>query len=102
LLVTVDAVRILMESSLAAEKARIHHLSSISPASLHHISITSPSPLHRLSITSSTAESMITGIAHVNLIVPPGTLHLADAFYGETLGMHRAPVPPRQKDMLAW
>jgi hypothetical protein len=45
---------------------------------------------------------MITGIAHVNLIVPPGTLHLADAFYGETLGMHRAPVPPRQKDMLAW
>jgi catechol 2,3-dioxygenase-like lactoylglutathione lyase family enzyme len=44
---------------------------------------------------------MITGIAHVNLIVPPGTLHLADAFYGDTLGMHRAPVPPRQKD-LAW
>lgn len=45
---------------------------------------------------------MITGIAHVNLIVPLGTLHLADAFYGDTLGMHRAPVPPRQKDKLAW
>jgi hypothetical protein len=45
---------------------------------------------------------MITGIAHVNLIVPPGTLHLADAFYGDTLGMHRAPIPPRQKDKLAW
>jgi hypothetical protein len=50
----------------------------------------------------SSTENMITGIAHVNLIVPPGTLHLADAFYGDTLGMHRAPVPPRQKDMLAW
>ena len=81
-----------MESSPGAKKARIlisslQHLPSISPASLHHLSI---------------AENMITGIAHVNLIVPPGTLHLADAFYGETLGMHRAPVPPRQKDMLAW
>jgi hypothetical protein len=72
-----------MESSLV-QKKRAH---ITSPASLHHLSIT---------------ENMITGISHVNLIVPPGTLHLADAFYGETLGMHRAPVPPRQKDMLAW
>ena len=45
---------------------------------------------------------MITGIAHVNLIVPPGTLDLAEAFYGDTLGMHRAIVPARQRDMLAW
>jgi catechol 2,3-dioxygenase-like lactoylglutathione lyase family enzyme len=45
---------------------------------------------------------MITGIAHVNLIVPPGTLHLAESFYGETLGLHRVAVPARQKDMLAW
>jgi hypothetical protein len=71
-----------MESSLLLPKKRVrtHHLSSIPPPT----------------------ENMITGIAHVNLIVPLGTLHLADAFYGDTLGMHRAPVPPRQKDKLAW
>jgi hypothetical protein len=46
--------------------------------------------------------NMITGIAHINLIVPPGTLHLAESFYGETLGLHRVAVPARQKDMLAW
>jgi len=45
---------------------------------------------------------MITGIAHVNLTVPPGTLDLAEAFYGDTLGMHRVPVPHLQKDTLAW
>lgn len=45
---------------------------------------------------------MLTGIAHVNLTVPPGTLDDADAFYGKTLGMHRVPVPALQKDTLAW
>jgi len=45
---------------------------------------------------------MITGIAHVNLTVPPGTLDQAEAFYGKTLGMHRVPVPVHQKDVLAW
>ena len=45
---------------------------------------------------------MITGIAHVNLTVPPGTLDDADAFYGKTLGMHRVAVPTLQQDQLAW
>ena len=45
---------------------------------------------------------MITGIAHVNLTVPEGTLEQADAFYGQTLGMHRVAVPAMQKGTLAW
>lgn len=45
---------------------------------------------------------MLTGIAHVNLTVPEGTLSLAEDFYGKTLGMQRVPVPALQKDMLAW
>ena len=46
--------------------------------------------------------NMITGISHINLIVPPGTLHLAESFYGETLGLQRVAVPPRQNHLLAW
>lgn len=45
---------------------------------------------------------MITGIAHVNLLVPPGTLDQATAFYGNTLGFHQVPVPVLQKETLAW
>jgi len=45
---------------------------------------------------------MITGIAHVNLTVPPGTLEEAAEFYGNTLGFTRVPVPALQKDSLAW
>lgn len=45
---------------------------------------------------------MLTGIAHVNLTVPEGTLELAAEFYGTTLGMTRVPVPVLQKDRLAW
>jgi catechol 2,3-dioxygenase-like lactoylglutathione lyase family enzyme len=45
---------------------------------------------------------MITGIAHVNLLVPPGTLSQAASFYGGTLGFHQVPVPVLQKDELAW
>lgn len=45
---------------------------------------------------------MITGIAHVNLTVPPGTLEQAAAFYGTTLGFTRVAVPALQKDTLAW
>ena len=44
---------------------------------------------------------MIIGIAHVNLTIPPGTLDLADSFYGETLGFTKSPVPPLQRDPLA-
>jgi catechol 2,3-dioxygenase-like lactoylglutathione lyase family enzyme len=45
---------------------------------------------------------MITGIAHVNLTVPPGTLEQAAEFYGTTLGLTRVAVPVLQKDTLAW
>lgn len=45
---------------------------------------------------------MLTGIAHINLTVPDGTLDLAEGFYSKTLGMHRVPVPVLQKDRLAW
>jgi catechol 2,3-dioxygenase-like lactoylglutathione lyase family enzyme len=45
---------------------------------------------------------MITGIAHVNLTVPPGTLEQAAEFYGNTLGFTRVAVPALQKDSLAW
>jgi hypothetical protein len=44
----------------------------------------------------------ITGIAHINLTVPPGTLEHAASFYAGTLGLLRAPVPALQKDTLAW
>ena len=45
---------------------------------------------------------MITGIAHINLTVPPDTLPLAEEFYGATLGLTRRAVPQLQKDRLAW
>jgi catechol 2,3-dioxygenase-like lactoylglutathione lyase family enzyme len=45
---------------------------------------------------------MITGIAHVNLTVPSGTLEKAYEFYGETLGLNPTPVPELQKGTLAW
>ncbi|CEL00482.1 Glyoxalase/Bleomycin resistance protein/Dihydroxybiphenyl dioxygenase [Aspergillus germanicus] len=45
---------------------------------------------------------MITGLAHINLLVPEGTLDRAEAFYGETLGLTSAPVPHLQKGTLLW
>ncbi|WPG98131.1 Glyoxalase/Bleomycin resistance protein/Dihydroxybiphenyl dioxygenase [Acrodontium crateriforme] len=45
---------------------------------------------------------MISGLAHVNLTVPPGTLPQATAFYGETLGLKERAVPQLQKGTLAW
>jgi hypothetical protein len=45
---------------------------------------------------------MITGIAHINLLVPEGTLDRAEAFYGKTLGLTSAPVPHLQKGTLLW
>lgn len=45
---------------------------------------------------------MITGLAHVNLTVPEGTLHEAQAFYASTLGFTSVPVPSLQKNSLAW
>ncbi|EMR72845.1 putative glyoxalase family protein [Eutypa lata UCREL1] len=45
---------------------------------------------------------MITGIHHINLVVQPGTLAAAAAFYGETLGLTARPVPAAQAGTLAW
>ncbi|KAK5126476.1 hypothetical protein LTR85_010712 [Meristemomyces frigidus] len=45
---------------------------------------------------------MISGIAHVNMLVPPGTLEHAETFYGQTLGLKSRPVPKMQKDSLRW
>ncbi|KAF1349716.1 putative glyoxalase family protein [Delphinella strobiligena] len=45
---------------------------------------------------------MLTGLAHVNLTVPAGTLDQAAEFYANTLGMTRVEVPALQQDLLAW
>lgn len=45
---------------------------------------------------------MITGIAHVNLTVTPGTLAQAEEFYGQTLGLTPTPVPELQKGTIIW
>ncbi len=45
---------------------------------------------------------MITGLAHVNLVVPQDTLAAAHAFYGDTLGLVSVPVPALQRGRLAW
>lgn len=44
----------------------------------------------------------IKGIAHINLIIPSGTLELANDFYGGTLGLTAREVPSQQKGTLAW
>ena len=41
-------------------------------------------------------------LAHVNLVVPKGTLHLAEEFYTDVIGFHNDPVPQLQKDVLRW
>lgn len=45
---------------------------------------------------------MISGIAHVNLTVTPGTLEHAEEFYAKTLGLVSAPVPELQKGTILW
>ncbi|KAJ5498593.1 hypothetical protein LT330_004196 [Penicillium expansum] len=45
---------------------------------------------------------MISGIAHINLPVPQGTLEQAKEFYGTTLGLTLAPVPELQKGTILW
>ncbi|EMD00148.1 hypothetical protein BAUCODRAFT_366265 [Baudoinia panamericana UAMH 10762] len=45
---------------------------------------------------------MISGLAHVNMLVPRGTLDLADDFYGCTLGLKSRPVPAHMVGNLAW
>jgi hypothetical protein len=45
---------------------------------------------------------MISGLAHINLTVPPGTLPDAEIFYGTTLGLTSRPVPAHMAGQLAW
>ncbi|OJJ50700.1 hypothetical protein ASPZODRAFT_237799 [Penicilliopsis zonata CBS 506.65] len=45
---------------------------------------------------------MITALAHVNLLVPQGTLDQAHEFYADTLGLTSTPVPVLQRGTLAW
>ena len=45
---------------------------------------------------------MITGLHHINLVVPPATLPLAHEFYCKTLGLTPRPVPQLQRETLAW
>ena len=51
---------------------------------------------------SEPTKDLISGLAHVNLLVPSGTLDQANAFYGDTLGLKARQVPERQKGSLAW
>ncbi|OAL22060.1 hypothetical protein AYO20_11254 [Fonsecaea nubica] len=48
------------------------------------------------------SSSLITGLAHVNLTVPAGTLEQANEFYGTTMGLTPRAVPQLQKGTLAW
>ncbi|KAK3058362.1 hypothetical protein LTR09_001440 [Extremus antarcticus] len=47
------------------------------------------------------AKDFIQGLAHVNILVPPGTLEQAHAFYGGTLGLRSREVPKLQAGTLA-
>ncbi len=45
---------------------------------------------------------MISGIHHINLVVPPSTLSHATSFYAHTLGLTPRPVPAHRTATLAW
>lgn len=45
---------------------------------------------------------MISGIAHINLTIPRGTLEQAEEFYGKTLGLTSSPVPELQIGTILW
>jgi hypothetical protein len=55
---------------------------------------------HHLGI--SPAITMISGIHHINLVVPPSTFHHTASFYATTLGLTPRAVPHLQRDTLAW
>ena len=81
----------------------------LAPAKLVHLTTTALKT-SRIIVTmnghtngdSSSSGDLISGIAHVNLTVPEGTLDQAHAFYGDTLGMKSRPVPQLQRGTLAW
>lgn len=50
----------------------------------------------------ATTEPLITGLHHINLTIPHGTLDQAKSFYATTLGLTSRPVPAAQTHELAW
>ncbi|KAL1863861.1 hypothetical protein Daus18300_008010 [Diaporthe australafricana] len=48
------------------------------------------------------SQPLITGLHHINLTVPHGTLDQAKSFYSATLGLTARPVPAAQTHELAW
>ncbi|KAJ0114051.1 hypothetical protein J7T55_007885 [Diaporthe amygdali] len=52
--------------------------------------------------SSADTQPLITGLHHINLTVPHGTLDQAKSFYSDTLGLTSRPVPAAQTDELAW
>lgn len=48
------------------------------------------------------SSRLISGIAHVNLIIQSGDLPAAKEFYGHTLGLISVPVPKAMEGRLAW
>lgn len=48
------------------------------------------------------SEPFILGLAHVNLVIPEGTLDQARTFYATTLGLTPRMVPVAQSHELAW
>lgn len=52
--------------------------------------------------SGTSSEPLITGLHHVNITIPHGTLPLAKSFYASTLGLTSRPVPAAQVHELAW
>jgi catechol 2,3-dioxygenase-like lactoylglutathione lyase family enzyme len=75
---------------------------SVTEITPHGLSTPSITTSCKHCLLSSCIVTMITGIHHVNLVVPPGTLDHARDFYGNTLGLIPRPVPHLQRDTLAW
>ncbi|KAK7908197.1 hypothetical protein PG985_015500 [Apiospora marii] len=72
------------------------------PPSIFSSSTSSSSTSTSTSTSSSAKPPLITGIAHINLTIPPGTLEHAKTFYGTTLGLTPRAVPAAQTETLAW
>lgn len=72
--------------------------SNTSTSSFEHFSDTFEAPTKQ----DTDAEPFITGLHHVNLLVPPQTLPLAYSFYAGLLGLRPAQVPASCKSYLAW
>ena len=65
---------------------------------------TSPPSVHiKMGSTGESQPSgLISGIAHINLIVQAGDLPAAHQFYGATMGLTSVPVPKSMEGKLAW